>query len=78
MMLARLLYIVGGLLFLGSLVAHVVVRIRLRPSDDSELEDVYYEFEDEHPDYARYNQGLKITMAGAALGMLLVFVGMVF
>jgi len=74
LVIARMLYIAGGFLFLGSLAAHVYARIRLRPPDDSDLDDYYYEFEDEHPEYARYTQWLRVTMAGAALGMLLVFV----
>jgi hypothetical protein len=76
-MLIRLVYVIGGFLFLGSLAAHVYARIQLRPRDDSDLDDVYYEFEDEHPGYARYTQWLRVTMAGAALGMLLVFVAII-
>jgi len=78
LILARVFYIAGGFLFLVSLAAHLYARIRLRPPDDSDLDDYYYEFEDEHPAYARYNLWLKITMAGAALGVLLVFAAMVF
>lgn len=63
---------------MGSLAAHVYARVRLRPSEDSDLDDYYHEFEDEHPGYARYSQWLSITMAGATLGMLLLFVGVVF
>ncbi|UCD51779.1 MAG: hypothetical protein JSW27_03930 [Phycisphaerales bacterium] len=74
LLITRMLYIAGGFLFLASLAAHVYARIRLRPPDDSDLDDYYYEFEDQHPEYARYNQWLRVTMAGAALGMLLVFV----
>ena len=70
--------IVGGFLFLGSLAAHIYARLRLRPPDDSDLDDYYHEFEDEHPGYARYSRWLNTTMAGAALGMLLLFGGVVF
>ncbi len=70
--------IAGGFLFLGSLAVHVYARARLRPPEDSDLDDYYHEFEDDHPEYARYNQWLSITMAGATLGMLLLFVGIVF
>ena len=78
MMLTRLVYIAGGFLFLGSLAAHIYARIWLRPADDSDLDDYYCEFEDQHPDYARYSQWLRVTMAGAATGMLLVFLAVVF
>lgn len=67
----------GGSLFLISLAAHLYVRIRLPPGTDSDLDDYYYEFEDEHPEYARYTKWLRITLSGAALGVLLLFLGVV-
>jgi len=70
--------VLGGFLFLGSMAAHVYARVRLRPSEDSDLDDYYHEFEDEHPEYARYSLWLNITMGGATLGMLLLFGGIVF
>jgi len=76
--IAQMMCIVGGFLFAGSLAAHVYARARLRPSEDSDLDDYYHEFEDEHPEYARYSRWLSITMAGAALGVLLLFLGVVF
>jgi len=78
MILARFLYVVGGFLFLGSLAAHLYARVRLRPADDSDLDECYYEFEDQHPEYLRYDRWLRMTMAGAALGMLLVFLAIAF
>ena len=77
-MIARVLYIVGGVLFLLSLAGHFYARLRLRPKADSDLEDYYCEFEDQHPGYARYTQWLRVTTGGAALGVLLVFLGTVF
>lgn len=71
------LYIIGGFLFLASGAAHLYVRLRLRPGEDSDLDDYYYEFEDQHPEYARYTKWLQITMGGAALGLLLLFAGAV-
>jgi hypothetical protein len=70
-----MIYVAGGFLFLGSLAAHIYARVRLRPRDDSDLDDYYHEFEDEHPEYARYTKWLRLTMAGAAAGLLLMFVG---
>jgi hypothetical protein len=73
LIILRIMYILGGFLVLGALVAHIYARVRLRPRNDSDLDDVYYEFEDEHPGYARYSRWLKATIAMAALGMLLMF-----
>ncbi len=77
MVIVRLLYIAGGLVFLASVAAHICVRVCLRPGKDSGLDDYYHEFEDEHPEYARYNRWLRITLSGAALGVLLLFLGVV-
>jgi hypothetical protein len=76
MVVLKTLYIVGGFLFLGSLIGHLYVRVRLRPRDDSGLDDYYHEFEDAHPAYARYTRWLNMTLAGAALGMLLLFLAL--
>jgi hypothetical protein len=78
MTLLGLLSILGGLLFLASAGAHLYVRVRLRPGRDSDLDHYYYEFEDRHPGYARYNRWLQITLGAASLGILLLFLGIVF
>jgi hypothetical protein len=78
MIIGGVLYVVGGFLFLLCLAGQVYVRVRLRPGADSDLDDCHYEFEDQHPEYARYTQWLRITTGGAALGVLLLFLGAVF
>ncbi len=70
------LYIIAGPLFLISIAAHFYVKFRLRP-DDSDLDDYYHEFEDQQPGYARYAKWSRITFAGAALGVLLLFIAAV-
>jgi hypothetical protein len=69
----RTMYILGGFLILGALVAHIYARVKLRPRNESDLDEVYYEFEDQDPEYARYSRWLKATTAMGALGMLLMF-----
>lgn len=76
-MMDGLFYIFGGLLFLLSLGGHFYARIRLRPGADSDLDEYYCEFEDQHPEYARYTKWLQLTTAGGALGVLLLFLGTV-
>ncbi len=78
MIIVRLLSIAGGFLFLLSLIVHLCVRVYLRPRGKSDLDDYYYEFEDRHPQYARYTRWLQISLGGAALGMLLLFLGVIF
>jgi hypothetical protein len=77
MMMVRLLYVIGGLLFLLSATAHLYARVYLRPRGRSDLDDYYYEFEDQHPAYARYGRWLQVSLGGAACGVLLLFLGMV-
>ncbi|MHC4425462.1 MAG: hypothetical protein ACYSYV_05125 [Planctomycetota bacterium] len=68
------LYIIAGPLFLISIAAHLYVKLRLRPKEDSGLDDYYHEFEDQHPDLAMYAKWSRITFIAAAAGALLLFV----
>ena len=68
------LCLIGGPLFILAVLAHIYVRVRLRPQDD--LDDYYYEFEEQHPGYARYLRWYKITMAMASIGVLLMFIAL--
>ena len=72
------LYIIACLLFLISIAGCIIVKLRLRPKDDPELEDYYYEFEAQHPAYARYLKWSRITFAGAVIGALLLLLAFVF
>ena len=72
-----LLYIIAGPLFLISLAGYVYVKLRLKPKEDSDLDDYYWEFEDQHPAYAKYTKWSKITFTVAALAVLLLFLATV-
>ncbi len=58
-------------------VAHVFVRIKFKPRDP-DLDQWHYEFEDQHPEIARYDKWIRLTFAGMCLGVLLMFAGTVF
>ena len=66
--------LLGAPLFLGAVVAHIVVRIRMRSQGD-ELDEIYHEFEDEDPSYARYLTWYKWTLWLASVSLLLLFLG---
>jgi len=72
------LYIIAGPLFLISIAAHFYVKLRLRPKEDTDEDDYYYEFEDQQPEVARYNKWSRITFAGATIAVLLLFIAAVF
>jgi len=69
-----LTYLIAGPLFLISLVAHLYVKLRLRPRQGSDFDDYYHEFEERHPDFARYQKWSQITFVTAVIAALLLFV----
>ncbi|MBN1804141.1 MAG: hypothetical protein JW837_02710 [Sedimentisphaerales bacterium] len=71
------LYIIAGPLFMISTAGHFYVKIRLNPKDDSDVDDYYYEFEEQHPEYAKYLKWSRITFIGMAISVLLLFIAMV-
>ena len=72
-----ILYIIAGPLFLISIAGYFFVRFRLRPKEDSDLDDYYYEFEDQHPGLAKYTKWSNITFTTAVIAALLLFLAAV-
>jgi hypothetical protein len=72
------LLFVGSLLFIVSTVAHIYVKLKLRPKQGSDFDDIYWEFEDTHPGFARYSRLCAITFTAAIIGALLLFAAVVF
>ena len=75
-MLGIAIGILGGLMFLGAVIAHVVIRVKLRPHESDE--EVYWEFEEEDPDWLAYHHRLKTTVIIGAAGALLQFLAFIF
>lgn len=71
--MAVLLCLVGGSLFLISASAHLYVKLRLHPKNE-DLEDVYYEFEDQQPDVVKYEKWSRITFTAAIIGIFMLFI----
>jgi hypothetical protein len=71
------IYIIAGPLFLISIAAHIYVRLRLNPKNDTELDDYYHEFEEQHPEYAKYTKWLKITFTAIVISVLLLFIAII-
>ena len=69
-----ILLITAGPLFVIFLAAHIFVRIRFRPKQNSDFDDYYHEFENQHPDFGRYAKWSRITFAGAVICALMVFI----
>ncbi len=76
-MMDTILYIIAGPLFVISLAAYIYVKLRLHPKEDSDLDDYYYEFEDQHPGYAKYTKWSKITFTAVIISMLLLLIALV-
>ena len=71
------LILLGGCLFLISGAGFLFVKIALRPENNSDLDDYHFEFEDHHPQLARYEKWSRITFVGTVTGMLLLFLSAV-
>jgi hypothetical protein len=68
-----IVYIIAGPLFLASIAAHIYVELRWRKNIDAELDEYYFEFEHQHPGYAKYLKQSRITLVAACIFALLVF-----
>ncbi len=77
MPLRMMFILIGGLLFLASTAGYIYAKVRLRPRDDSDLDDYYHEFEDQHPGLARYHAWCRVTWGGIITAMLLMFLALV-
>lgn len=64
-------------IFLAGVLAHIFVKIKMRPGAGSDLDDYYHEFEDQHPQLAKYEKWSKITLTGTIIGMLGLFLGLI-
>lgn len=73
-----IIYLIAAPMFLISIVAHIWVKLRMRPGADSDLDEYHYEFEDHHPGFARYEKWSRITFAAAVISALCLFLGLVF
>ena len=71
--LQLILILTAGPLFLVAIGANIFVKIKLRPRDDSGLDEYHFEFEDHHPELARYTKWSHITFAAAVVSALLLF-----
>ena len=71
-----LICMIAGFLFIISAAAYLYVRIYLQPKD-ADLDEWYHEFEDQHPEYARYLKWSKITLTAVIISMLLLFLALV-
>jgi hypothetical protein len=73
-----LFILLGGGLFLISGAGYLFVKLFLRPKENSDLDDYHFEFEDRHPQLARYDYWSRIMFVGVILGMLLLFGALAF
>ena len=68
-----IIYLIAAPVFVVSLTAHIYVKMRMAPKDDSDFDDYYHEFQDKHPAYAGYQKWSKITFSAAVISALLLF-----
>ena len=68
------LILVAGTCFCISSAAYLFVKIVLRPKQDGDWEECYWEFEEQHRPLAKYNLWCKITFTAVIISMLLLFI----
>ena len=73
-----IIYLIAGPLFLIAICGHIIVKAKLRPKEDSDLDDYYHEFEEQHPGYARYLKWSRVTFTAAVAAALLLFLALIF
>lgn len=76
--MSLLLIVIGGIGFLVSIIAHLYVKLHLRPKGESDIDDYYYEFEHTHPELVRYEKWSRITFSAVVISVLLVFAAFLF
>jgi hypothetical protein len=73
-----ILLLIGSLLFIVSFAAHIYIKLKLRPKQDSDLDDIYWEFEETSPGFARYSRLSQMAFTGMIFGAILLFLALVF
>jgi len=71
-----IIYIFTGVLLVASAAGHIYVRVKMRPAEESDVNEYYHEFEHLDPAYAAYNKWLRITFTGIVISVLVIFVMM--
>ena len=74
LILKLILLFIGVLLFLAGVIGYIYVRFKYKPMIAKELEDYYYEFEDQHPGLQKYDKLSSLAMITTTVGVLLLFV----
>lgn len=67
-----LLGITGIILFVASFAANFFIRKKFKPQQ-TDFEDMYWEFEEKHPDFLKYKKLLNFSFEAMAIAALLIF-----
>lgn len=71
-MIRAVIFLIAGPVFILASVAHIIIRLKMR-NNLGDLDEYYWEFEDQHPDYARYQKYSTISFIAAAVSALAIF-----
>jgi hypothetical protein len=69
-----ILLFIGVLLLLGGFISFIYIRINLKPNYIKNLDDYYYEFEDQHPGLQKYDRLSSLAKITIAIGVLFLFI----
>ena len=68
---------VGSLLFIVSVIAHIYIKLKLRPKQDSDFDEIYWEFEDTHAGFSRYDKLSQITFTAMVFGAIILLIAVI-
>lgn len=75
--MSLILYSIGLLSFLAAIAIFIYMRLAFRDKHNWDTDDYYYEFEEQHPQYAAYLRWSHILKATITIGMLFTFLAIV-
>jgi len=71
-MIRLIIFAIAGPLFIISIAVNIIIWVKMR-KNLTDLEDYYWEFEDQHPTYQRYQKLRNISFIISATSVLAIF-----
>ena len=68
------LILVSVPVFFIAAVSHIIIRIKLNTKNNPDIDDYYYEFEEQEPKLAAYQKYTSITLGIMIVSVIVVFV----
>jgi len=67
------LILISAPVFMMAAVVHIIIKVRLNTKNNPDIDDYYYEFEEQEPKLAAYKKYTSITFTIMIVAALLLF-----